>query len=173
MAVTKKQVFSAADQLQSEGKRVTLAAVREITRGSYTTVGPFFNEWKSKRAPPASSSAMPPEVMERCARLWAFAVEHAEAQLSLERKALAQIRREMDEDMAEVTRIADARNNELKAARRDLKEARHEAAVAREEVIRSTRKLEELIDRHRRQVSFLLRRVPELANLPREGNVES
>ena len=160
MAVTKRQVFAAADKLHAEGKRVTVTGVREITRGSYTTVGPFVNEWKSKRTTPAFSSSMPPEVKERCAQLWAFAVEHSEAELCIEREALAQVREKMSEDMVEVTTIADTLTNELNVARQDLKEARHEAANAREEVTRLTRKLEELSEKHSEQISFFLRRLP-------------
>ena len=36
MAVTKEQIFSAADELAASGQRPTLEAIRKITGGSYT-----------------------------------------------------------------------------------------------------------------------------------------
>jgi colicin import membrane protein len=52
MAVTKEQIFSAADDLAAAGQRPTLEAIRQITGGSYTTISPALNEWKARQATP-------------------------------------------------------------------------------------------------------------------------
>ena len=54
MAVTKEQIFSAADDLAAAGQKPTLEAIRQRTGGSYTTISPALNEWKARQATAAA-----------------------------------------------------------------------------------------------------------------------
>ena len=50
MSITKEQIFMAADELDSSGRKATLSAVRElIGGGSYETISPALREWKLKK----------------------------------------------------------------------------------------------------------------------------
>ena len=97
MAVTKEQIFSAADQLSAEGRRPTLEAVRQITGGSFTTISPALNEWKAQQASAATPlhEAAPQAVTDRLskvgAEIWAIALELANARLATERLSLIHI----------------------------------------------------------------------------------
>lgn len=51
-AITREQVFSAANLLVTQGKGVTVDAVREITGGSDRTVNQFLRLWKALRGEP-------------------------------------------------------------------------------------------------------------------------
>ena len=71
MAITKEQVWAAAEELAAEGLRPTLEAVRQRIGGSYTTIGPALNEWKARHAEKASPvrEPPPPAVAERLAEV--------------------------------------------------------------------------------------------------------
>ena len=71
MAVTKEQIFSAADELAASGQRPTLEAIRKITGGSYTTISPALNEWKARQVTAAAPlrEPAPQAVADRLAEL--------------------------------------------------------------------------------------------------------
>ena len=73
MAVTKAQIFAAADALAAEGKRPTLESIRQITGGSYSTISPALNEWRARQAAKASPirEAAPQAVADRMAEVGA------------------------------------------------------------------------------------------------------
>ncbi len=73
MAITKEQVWAAAEELAAEGLRPTLEAVRQRSGGSYTTIGPALNEWKARQAAKASPirEAAPQAVADRMAEVGA------------------------------------------------------------------------------------------------------
>jgi hypothetical protein len=78
MAVTKEQVFAAADQISVAGQRPTLEAVRKITGGSYTTISPALNEWKARQATTAAPlrEPAPPGGGRPAGRGWRRVVGH-------------------------------------------------------------------------------------------------
>jgi colicin import membrane protein len=119
MAVTKEQVFAAADQIATAGQRPTLEAVRQVTGGSYTTISPALNEWKARQATTATPLREPaPQVVadrlaEVGAEIWSLALELANARLSGEREALEKARAELEADRAEATELADRLTGQL------------------------------------------------------------
>lgn len=145
MAISKIDIFAAADELTANGQRVTLEAVRQITGGSYTKIGPLLNEWKSRTEESATASTqrepVPPAVTAQGAalvnELWAAALGLANnqitAQLDVERESLkierAELEAERDaltDQLAEALRLVDS-----ETAARELAEGRLiEAAVA-------------------------------------------
>lgn len=92
MAVTKEQIFSAADNLAAAGQKPTLEAIRQITGGSYTTISPALNEWKARQATAAAPlrEPAPQAVADRVAELgsdlWTIALDLANARLAVERE---------------------------------------------------------------------------------------
>lgn len=153
MAVSKEQIWVAADQLAAEGQRPTLEAVRQITGGSFTTISPALNEWKAKQASASTPlrEAAPQAVTDRLAEvgteIWAVALELANARLATEREALEKARTELEADRAEATELADRLADEVEglkarlvaveeaesAARSDAEELRDQLAAAQEQ----------------------------------------
>ena len=80
MAVTKEQIFSAADELAASGQRPTLEAIRQITGGSYTTISPALNEWKARQVTAAAPlrEPAPQAVADRLAELASIAIPDEE-----------------------------------------------------------------------------------------------
>lgn len=115
MAITKTDIWRVADELNAEGIRPTLAAVRKkLGGGSFTTISEGMSEWRSRRqaaAVPRQDPA-PPAVMEQLAEagnaLWALAVAQASARLEDERKRLDAQKDAMSERLAEAVELADA-----------------------------------------------------------------
>lgn len=121
MAVTKEQIFSAADELAAAGQKPTLEAIRQRTGGSYTTISPALNEWKARQATAAAPlrEPAPKAVADRLAELgadvWAVALDLANARLAVEREALEKARAELEADRAEATELADKLAGDVEA----------------------------------------------------------
>ena len=139
MAVSQDAILAAADQLAADGKNPTMAAIREICGGSYSTIGPILREWKSHRTAATQPASDPPpdEIVERLnalgSEIWQRASAIADERLTTERQALDQVRQELAEASQEATEIADhltQENDELKArlatANSNLKERQDE-----------------------------------------------
>ena len=121
MAVTKEQIFSAADELAAAGQKPTLEAIRQRTGGSYTTISPALNEWKARQATAAVPlrEPAPQAVSDRLAELggdlWAIALDLANARLAAEREGLEKARAELEADRAEATELADKLAGDVEA----------------------------------------------------------
>ena len=162
MAITKEQVWAAAEELAAEGLRPTLEAVRQRIGGSYTTIGPALNEWKARQAEKASPVREPPPaaVAERLAEVWGVALDLANALLAAEREALARVRAEMEAERSEATELADRLAEQLEAlqsrlavleaseqaARLEAGELRSRLAAAETRASELERRVEELRD---------------------------
>lgn len=124
--VTKELVFEIAESLAGEGKNPTMAAIRDQIGGSFTTIGPWLKEWKSKDNQPAPIE-IPESVSEAMklatATIWQSASEIASNRISEARAAaddaVEQAQSEADEYKAEVTRL----ENELQSALDDKRQA--------------------------------------------------
>lgn len=121
MAITKEQVFNAADELLAADKKPTLAAIGGRIGGSYTTISPWLNEWKerkkvsSKPTLQAAPAAIRDRVDEITADLWAAALDSANARLTTERKVLDEARETANADRAEALEMADKLTGEVEA----------------------------------------------------------
>jgi colicin import membrane protein len=113
MAITKEQIFNAADQILASGQRPTLESIRQTIGGSYTTISPALNEWKNRQKASAGPLREPaPQVVgdrltEFGSEIWAIALELANTRLASEREALEQARTDMEAAQAEATELAD------------------------------------------------------------------
>ena len=139
MAVTKEQIFSAADELAASGQRPTLEAIRQITGGSYTTISPALNEGKARQVTAAAPlrEPAPQAVADRLAELgsdlWTIALDLANARLAVEREGLEKARAELEADRNEATELADKLAGDVEALQSRLASIEAAEAAARGE----------------------------------------
>lgn len=148
MAISKEDIFRAADELDAAGKSPTLSAVRKaVGGGSFTTISDTMTEWKARKAAKEATAHVPPPpaVAERLqafgAELWALALDIANGRLDAEREALAVERSHLEAEKAEATEAADqigadldAANARIAALEASLKEKNAEVGAAKEEL---------------------------------------
>lgn len=113
MAITKQDIWRAADELDAEGIRPTLAAVRKkLGSGSFTTISDAMAEWKNRKtATLPSSDPLPVAVNEHLAELgnalWAIALAHANARFDEDRKHIEADKAAISQQLAEAIELAD------------------------------------------------------------------
>ena len=141
MAISREQIFAAADALDAAGVNPTLAAVRKaVGGGSFTTIQDGMTEWKAKKAAKAAPlrEPAPGSISERVQELandvWAAALEMATARLEVEREALERGRVELDAARLEAAELADQLTAELEDARHQLAELDRSSKVMAAEV---------------------------------------
>ncbi len=148
MAITKEQIFAAADELDAAGQNPTLAAVRKaVGGGSFTTISEAMSEWRASKTAQAAPmrepapQAVTDKLAELGADLWGVALEMANTRLAAEREALEGVRVEMEAARQEAAELADQLTVELDETKSRLASieaaeaaARGEAAALRDEL---------------------------------------
>lgn len=140
MAITREQIWSAADELDAAGQNPTLAAVRKaVGGGSFTTIQDAMTEWKARRAAretPIQQEPAPQAIADRLQEvgrdIWSVALEAANIRLSAERQALEVARQETEAARLEAAELADQLTAEL-----DEVKARAEQLAAAEAAARA------------------------------------
>lgn len=114
MAISAADIWRVADELDGEGIRPTLAAVRKrLGSGSFTTISEAITEWKTRKQADARprQEPVPAAVTERLAEagsgVWAIALAHANARLEEDRKTVETEKQAMAERLAEAVEMAD------------------------------------------------------------------
>ncbi|WP_075657552.1 DNA-binding protein [Pseudochrobactrum sp. B5] len=114
MALTKQDIWRCADELDAEGIRPTLAAVRKkLGSGSYTTISEAMAEWKNRKQAstlPAQEplpAAFSEQLAETGNALWAIALAHANARFDEDRKHIEADKEAMQQQLAEAIELAD------------------------------------------------------------------
>lgn len=140
MAITKEQIFAAADELDAAGQNPTLALVRKaVGGGSFTTISDAMNEWKARKSAQAAPmrdpapQAVSDKLAELGADLWSVALELANNRLAAEREALEAVRVEMEAGRQEAAELADQLTAELDEAKGRLAAQEEAEAAARAE----------------------------------------
>ena len=103
--ITKEQVYEAAAALSGEGISPTVQSVRErIGTGSYSTISGYLTAWRDEHAAqvPANIPDRPEKVEKAFEQVWATAALAAQEGVDIERKALEDARREMEQERAEM-----------------------------------------------------------------------
>ena len=141
MAISKDQIFAAADELDAAGQSPTLAAVRKaLGGGSFTTISEGMTDWKARKAAKETPlrEPAPPAVAERLAELgaelWAAALELANGRLAAEREALETLRIQLEAEKVEAAELADQVTAELEVAKQGLTAAAAAEQAARAEL---------------------------------------
>lgn len=126
MAITPEDIFKAADELNQQGVKPTLSAVRKkLGSGSFSTISAAMSEWKQKQEAGTSlkpQDPLPPAIIEamtaHAANVWNVATSLAEKRLDADRAQLDDERRAAQEAVSEATELADtltAENETLQA----------------------------------------------------------
>lgn len=138
MAITKEQIFAAADELDAAGQNPTLAAVRKaVGGGSFTTISEAMSEWRASKTAQAAPmrepapQAVTDKLAELGADLWGVALEMANTRLAAEREALEGVRVEMEAARQEAAELADQLTVELDETKSRLASIEAAEAAAR------------------------------------------
>jgi chromosome segregation ATPase len=140
MAISKEQVFRAADELMGAGQKPTLEAIRKQIGGSYTTLAPLLREWKAAQALSDVPMSEPvPEsiaarMTEAAREVWKAALDLADLRLQTEREALQEARVELESERDEAVALADGLAADLDAARTEVTRLTGELAALRAEM---------------------------------------
>ena len=137
MAITREQIYTIANTLNSQGMRPTLAAVRRMLgAGSFTTISEALNEWKLMQSADAGKQAqesIPEQLMERLhtfgSSLWLDAVSLATHRFTLDREAIGEKNREKESYYKELEGLSAEYEKELDGAKACIEELRHELHV--------------------------------------------
>ena len=138
MAITRDQIFAAADEIDAAGQNATLAAVRKaLGGGSFTTISEGMTEWKARKAAKElplrepAPTAVTDRLSELGAEIWSAALELANGRLAGEREALEVARQQLEADKAEAAELADQVTAELEVAKAALLSATAAEQAAR------------------------------------------
>lgn len=138
MAITRDQIFAAADEIDAAGQNATLAAVRKaLGGGSFTTISEGMTEWKARKAAKElplrepAPTAVADRLSELGAEIWSAALELANGRLAGEREALEVARQQLEADKAEAAELADQVTAELEVAKAALLSATAAEQAAR------------------------------------------
>ncbi|TBW93065.1 DNA-binding protein [Xanthomonas citri] len=140
MAITKDQIWKIADQLDADGVKPTLSAVRKkLGSGSYTTIQDAMNEWKQRKLQKTQPvvEPLPPDVVEAvgvlAAEIWTVARTAAERALAGDRERLAEEFTALQEQVRESLEVADQLNEEAELLRQKVAEG-DAAKVERDQI---------------------------------------
>ncbi|WP_028562268.1 DNA-binding protein [Paenibacillus pinihumi] len=146
--VTKEEIFEAADAMAAEGKTPRIEGIREAlgTRGSFSTIKKYLNEWKEQVGQLEESRAIivPQAITDRLQQfgtvLWSAAVELAAEGVRVEREELAKAKNDMEEEQRETVAFADTLSKEADLLRQKILELEG-ALVAEKSAHDSTRSM--------------------------------
>lgn len=126
MKITQETVNQAADSITSSGKAPTLANIRAVTGGSFTTLTPLLQAWKAAQATrvgidDGTTEDMPSPLADRLTALgrdlWAVALATAQARFDAERATLQAELDQAKAAMADALATADLVAVELEGER--------------------------------------------------------
>ena len=140
--LTTESIHAMADKLIAEGKRPTLALLRqELGGGSYTTISEAMKLWREEKARNAITpiAPMPEDVIttinDAAQQIWQTAMTVAENKLQSERDALKEARLEMEIVQNEAIEMADQLDREVSQLKQKLDESVNNQSIVTNENI--------------------------------------
>lgn len=103
--LTEEQFLEAVEVLLSNGRPVTVSAIRDVLgTGSFSTISAFLAKWKERRSSAADLHvpAMPESVDRAAKTFWSIAIREAFESVKLDREALEAARKEMETEKQEI-----------------------------------------------------------------------
>jgi dsDNA-specific endonuclease/ATPase MutS2 len=103
--LTEEQFLEAVEVLLSNGRPVTVSAIRDVLgTGSFSTISAFLANWKERRSSDADLHvpAMPESVDRAAKTFWSIAIREAFESVKLDREALDAARKEMETEKQEI-----------------------------------------------------------------------
>jgi len=120
MAITKEDIFRAANEIDELGQSPTLSAVRKrLGGGSFTTISEAMSEWKKIKASKETDATDPvPQAIESLTinltkELWNLATSLANERLNADRKILEELREDLQSDKQNALNLSDQISIEL------------------------------------------------------------
>ena len=159
--VTREQVFETAEALVREGQNPTVVSVRaRLGGGSPNTITPLLGEWKAlhEQKQAASVPAVPEPVETVLRQVWGAAWQEAQGQVSGEREALAQARKGLEQERAEMLAEIERLDSELSAALEEVgkgREALEAERQARERSASEAREAQVLAGEREKRINAL------------------
>lgn len=140
-----QKIHAAADALAADGKRPTLAAIRDaVGGGSFTTISEAMKTWNGRHAAPTEPDTAPDAVtragVEQAAALWKQAKAVADEQLKSERAILDEARAELERETAEAAALADELTTENEAQKETIEQLKVEATEQQKALANMTTK---------------------------------
>jgi len=146
-AITREGIWEAADELEAEGAKPTLNAVRKkLGGGSFTTISDAMTVWKERQRQRLQPLAEPlpadltSSINSLAVEIWAVARGAAERALAGERERLAAEQTELREQTADAVELADG----LAAEVEGLREQAAAATAARDKLAQDLKQLQDL-----------------------------
>jgi chromosome segregation ATPase len=139
MAITREQIYQAADELNGQGVAPTLAAVRKrVGSGSYTTISDIMSEWRAERKgaeqPAANREPAPQSIADRLAavgdEIWSLALEQSSERLKAAHAEFDVTRNELEQARDEAGALADQLAEELQATQAQIAAMNEQVAAA-------------------------------------------
>jgi chromosome segregation ATPase len=150
MAISKEDIWAAADTLEAAGMVASLAAVRaQLGGGSFATIQPAMAKWRERKAHLSTPrEPMPAEVQQRVLhvgdQMWRAASDAANQVLKLEREAMRAASVQLEKEQQEMATWADQLTAEVDAAKAQIAtletintESAHELVAARLELVKA------------------------------------
>ncbi|WWL46402.1 DNA-binding protein (plasmid) [Pseudomonas parakoreensis] len=140
MALTKEMIWKAADELDADGTKPTLANVRKRLGGvgSFTTIQEAMSEWKNRKQQEAQPLIDPPppalaQLLESFgADIWNLARVSADQALDAKRRVIEENAAQIREQAEEAIALADSMDAELHDLRAKIAGLEETAALYRE-----------------------------------------
>lgn len=187
---TKEQIWTAADAISAEGGNPTLVAVRaHMGGGSYTDISAAMQSWRMTQQ--ASSipirepapSAITEQLNSLGSKLWAAALELANARLQSEREALELARQEAEDTRKEAAALADALAADLDKAQADIATLSEQLVVSitkqeQQQMVINQETVAAIENKHRAELAEAAReelkvRADQLSGLLKEAQTEN
>lgn len=139
MAITRDEVFEAAEGLSTEGQDSTYITVRErLGSGSFSTISKYLREWKAagkERSSGGEREEMPQEFQVTLSRfgaeVWRTLGAFARTEIEAAREAFEARARERDEELERAASTVDALQGELEDVSGERDELQRECQALR------------------------------------------
>ncbi|WP_440994700.1 DNA-binding protein [Cysteiniphilum litorale] len=171
--LTTESIHAMADKLIAEGKRPTLALLRqELGGGSYTTISEAMKLWREEKARNAITpiAPMPEDVIttinDAAQQIWQTAMTVAENKLQSERDALKEARLEMEIAQNEAIEMADQLDREVSQLKQKLDDAANSQSIISNENISLKSELTDL----KKDLTTTQKAMTKLENESKEAN---
>jgi hypothetical protein len=142
MAITRDQIYTVANTLNTQGTRPTLAAVRRMLgAGSFTTISDALNEWRMLQSTETDSTRadLPASFIERLntfgSALWLDAMAVATNRFSMEKEVMEEKNREKEIYYKELNTLAEEYNETLEAAKAEIENLHIQKETANKRIL--------------------------------------
>lgn len=131
MALTTAQIHQAADQIDKDGKKATLVAIRTVLNGgSFSTIQEAMKTWKRKIESDFEANPVPAEVMEELEKIasgvWEIAERIASEKHEEDRRTTRAEKAQAESEFSELSRAYDEAEQSIAILKNESERQRRE-----------------------------------------------